>query len=516
MVKKLFLALFILISLYAVREGWFYFLERQKLPLGATIADVSVEYLTLKEAGEKVAQVYAQPIVINSAIAGERVEIAPSEVGFDIDLAGMLAEAEAQHNALQWWVGYLGYLLSQPIDPITVPLLASHDVNKVREVVEIAAELMEDPTLPPRLEPRTLRFLEGKSGYDADRDATQQLMITALYNPSVREIELPLTYREPPPLDMQLLADQFEQQLDVDGLVTIAFLKDLQTGEEINIRADTAVSGLSIMKIPILIEVYRVIDGQPNFDQQQLLNQMIIESSNLAANLLLDVVAGQDNAYLGSDILTESMAALGLENTYIVTPYEEPARPEKPVHVTPANSVEELLTDPEPSMQTTAEDIGTLLSMIYDCSKGGGALLALYPDQLDSAECQAMIDLLMLNVEGTWMIRDGMPEDTTVAHKHGYGFDIHGDAGLIMSDGGDYVLVMYVSDPGVDWLVADLSFPIMRGLSRIAYNYYNNDNPYLGFREYELEEPHDEAVEVTDSAEITTTLSLTSTITAEP
>ena len=33
-----------------------------------------------------------------------------------------------------------------------------------------------------------------------------------------------------------------------------------------------------------------------------------------------------DNAYLGVDILTESMQRLGLENTFIVTPYEEPDR----------------------------------------------------------------------------------------------------------------------------------------------------------------------------------------------
>ncbi len=489
MVKKLLLALFILVGLYTAREGWFYFLERQKLPLGATIADVSVEFLTLIEASEKVATVYGQPIIINSDIAGERVELTPSELGFDIDLATMIADAEAQHNEMEWWVGFLGYLLKEPIDPINVPLIATHDQSKVVEVSQMAAELMDDPTLPPRLEPRTLRFLPGEDGYQADLDLTNDLFVNALYAPEQnnRQLELPLIYQEPPPLDFELLAKTFESHLDVSGLVTVGFLKDLETGHEISIRGDVAVSGLSIMKIPILIEVFRAIEGQPNFDQQKLLNQMIIESSNLAANLLLDVVAGQDNAYLGSDILTESMQALGLENTYLVTPYEEPARPEKPSFVTVANSVDELLTSPEDSMQTTAEDIGTLVAMIYDCRDGGGALLALYPDSLNPVECQAMIDLLMLNVEGTWMIRDGMPDGTTVAHKHGYGFDIHGDAGLIFSEGGDYVLVTYVTDPGVDWLVAELSFPIMRELSRIAFNFYNPDTPYLDFRDYEIE-----------------------------
>lgn len=487
MVKRLLLALLVLVGLYATREGWFYFLERQKLPLGTTIAEVPVEKLTLIEATEKVAEAYGRPLVVNSEVAGERVEISPSEFGFEMDLASMVTEAETQHNAMQWWVGYLGYLLQEPIDPITIPLAATHDASKVTELAQRAATLMDDPTLPPRLEPRTLRFLDGEDGYQTDLALTEELFVNSLYSPEERVIELPLVYQEPPPLDFELLERTFETHLDVSGLVTVGFMKDLATGHEISIRGDIAVSGLSIMKIPILVETFRAIEGQPNFDQQKLLNQMIIESSNLAANLLLDVVAGEDNAYLGSDILTESMQALGLENTYIVTPYEEPARPDKPSFVTPANSVDELLTSPEASMQTTAEDIGTLLAMIYDCRNGGGALLALYPDSLNPVECQSMIDLLMLNVEGTWMIRDGMPDGTIVGHKHGYGFDIHGDAGLIFSEGGDYIIVTYVTDPGVDWLVAELSFPIMRELARIAFNFYNPDTPYLDFRDYEIE-----------------------------
>ena len=487
MIKKLLLALVVLVSLYALREGWFYFLERQKLPFGTTIGGVPVEFMTLEEAGEAVATAFGQPVVLSNEVNGERIELAPSDLSFELDLSTMLQQAEAEKDAMEWWVGYVGYLLDRPIAPITIELLATHNPAQVDEVAELAADLMAEPVKPPRLEPRTLRFLPGESGYEPDTIITAQRITAALYSPSNREATMVLNFAEAPELDYTILQTIVENHLNVAGLATIGFIVDLQTGEEISVNGDAAVSGLSIMKIPILIEVFRKIDGQPNFDQQKLLNQMIIESSNLAANLLLDVVAGQDNAYLGSDILTESMQRLGVENTYIVTPYEEPPRPSKPLLRTAANTVDELLTKPEESMQTTAEDIGTLLVMIYDCANGGGALLALYPDQLDSTECQAMIDLLMLNVEGTWMIRDGMPKGTTVAHKHGYGFDIHGDAGLVFSEGGDYVIVTYVSDPGVDWLVSELSFPIMRELSRIVYNYYNPENPHLDFREYEIE-----------------------------
>ena len=83
-----------------------------------------------------------------------------------------------------------------------------------------------------------------------------------------------------------------------------------------------------------MIETFRAVDGPLNSDQKKLLDQTAIFSGNYSANLLLDVVAGQDNAYLGVDILTQSMHRLGLENTFIATPYEERPRPERQTYIT--------------------------------------------------------------------------------------------------------------------------------------------------------------------------------------
>ena len=87
-----------------------------------------------------------------------------------------------------------------------------------------------------------------------------------------------------------------------------------------------------------------------------------------------------------------------MENTFIVTPYEEPDRPGKGTLQTQANSRTDIVTNPDPTMQTTAEDMGTLLAMIYHCSQGGGTLLALYPEQLTPTECQSIIDVLSENI----------------------------------------------------------------------------------------------------------------------
>lgn len=478
MVKKLFLLLLIVVGIYVARESYFYVLVREKLPEGTRIGNVDVSQLSLQEAGEAVAEAYAEPIVIYNETVGEEVPVVPSEFEFTLDLETMLAEVAAAHNAQEWWVGFVGYLLKNPIEPIEVDLVATHNVDKAYEVTQIVADLVAVPAVPPRLEPGTFVFMDGQSGYSADIDTTVQQVVVALYTTDARRVEIPVTYEEPPPLDFDLLETTLRDRLIAEqGLLGSIFIKDLHTGEEISINGDLALSGMSIVKIPILLETYRAIETA-TFDQQKLINETAVFSGNFSANLLLDVVAGQDNAYLGVDILSESMDRLGLHNTFIVTPYEEPSRPGRFTKLTPANSVEGLVTNPDPSMQTTAEDMGALLAMIYDCSLGGGALLALYPGELTAEECQSTIDVLALNTEGN-LIRFGVPEGVVVSHKHGWATNTHGDAGIVFSPNRAYVIITYLTQPATDWLVADYSFPILREMSRTVYNYFNTDAPYL-------------------------------------
>jgi hypothetical protein len=58
----------------------------------------------------------------------------------------------------------------------------------------------------------------------------------------------------------------------------------------------------------------------------------------------------------------------------------------------------------------------------------------------------------------------------------------HGDAGIVLSPGGDFVIVEYLSLPAGDtgdWLSHDITFPILREIARTTYNYFNPDNPNL-------------------------------------
>ena len=456
---------------------WFEFrLARDLLPAGTRVAGVDVSGLTLEQASEKLASVYAEPVYLYHR--QDHVELNPQDVGFTLDMDAMSRELQqtlAQQDSL---MAFASFVLKRPLQPVEAPLRASHDQAALLAMLESVSDFLDQPAQPAQMLRRGEVMAAGAGGYITDLEASLPLAEEALYRPQNRVAQLALIEQDPEEVDMELLAEVIESNLaSFDGFGSV-FVKDLQSGEEISINADVAVSGLSILKIAIFVEAYRALDREPNAYELQLFEDTATRSSNYGANLLLHVVAGENNTYKGADILTESMRLLGLSNTFIAVPYDAAAPAHRQsTYATPANSVGNLPTEPDSTMQTTAEEVGTLLTMIYDCSKGGGALLAAYPNSLTPTECQQIIDLMTRNEEGN-LIRFGVPHGTPVSHKHGWARATHADAGIVFSPGGDFVIVEYLSQPG-DWLVADESFPILREIPRIVYNYFNREAPYL-------------------------------------
>jgi beta-lactamase class A len=301
----------------------------------------------------------------------------------------------------------------------------------------------------------------------------------ALYRAGERTVQLKFIDQPAPEWGMYLLENEIRKQLDsFDGFGTV-FVLDLQTGEEVRINADVAVSALSMLKIAIFVETYRTLDQPPDDYVQGLLTETAIHSSNHSANLLLHVIAGEDNTYRGADILTQYMRELGLVNTFMAVPYDAAEVATRPsTYQTPANSRSDVITNPDPARQTTTEEIGSVLAMLYYCAEGRGGFLAVYPEQITQEECQSIVDLMIRNEEGN-LIRYGVPEGVPVSHKHGWDFTQHGDAGIVYSPNGDFVIVIYLAQPESDWMSSDYSFPIIREITRAAYNYFNFDDPYL-------------------------------------
>lgn len=475
--RLLTITLIVLALLYLGYQAFLYSYARSLLPQSLTVAGLDLSGASRPEATELLNQAYLTPVIVY--YQDERLEIATEEVGFQMDVEGMLDTAVAAKGEQDFWSGYLEFLLQRSMDPINIELRAAHDAEALNERLQAIASFLDKPAKAPQLLASSTSYQAGEAGYVMDVAASLPLVEAAFYQTDNREVDLIIENQPEPGFSMDSLRSNLVGQLDAFSGLGSVFVMDLATGEEIGINADVAMSGLSILKILIFLETYRVLNNPPDEYVQQLLEDTAIRSSNYGANLLLHVIAGENNTYLGAEILTESARRLGLVNTFMAVPYDATAVSTRPsTYTTPANSRPDLPTRPDTAMQTTAEEMGTLLSMIYYCAQGGGALLAVYPNQITPDECQAIIDLMVRNEEGN-LIRFGVPEAVPVSHKHGWDFVTHGDAGIVLSPGADYVIVEYVTAPESDWLPYEIGFPILREVSRATYNYFNFDNPNM-------------------------------------
>lgn len=277
--------------------------------------------------------------------------------------------------------------------------------------------------------------------------------------------------------NIQYLAAAVEQTLaDFDG-VSSYIIKDLNTGDTISHNADVAIAGMSLVKIPILIETYRALDNPPGIEATKLLTQTTALSSNFAANLLLKTVVGPNDTYAGADILTASMRQLGAFNTFITVPYDLEPRPDQiNSYLTLANQRTDVTTLADPFRQTTMGDLALLLEMIYTCAEtGNGRLTDTYPATITQTECQEIL-LLMQQNELVALLEAGLPAETTFAHKIGYIDDTYGDIGIVYSPNGDYLVALALYTPNwLEWAIAE---PLFTEIARQSYAHFNDPDAY--------------------------------------
>lgn len=485
--RILLVALLVLGTAFLLYQGFLFWRAMDKLPPDTTIAGVNIEGMTIDAAREAVNERFMSPIVVYKE--DERVaELNPQNVGFFINTEEMLTKAREEWQKQEMWRRYLEFVAGIAPQPISIDVQAQYDATALTNQLNTIADFVDRPAQGPQLLVGTGEIQSGQSGLITDREASLSALVTALYSPTERQVSLTMVEQPAPAWNIQVLQDAIENQLaSFEGFGSV-FVLDLQTGEEVRINSDVAVSALSIMKIAIFVEAYRALDNPPNDYEQELFLNTATASSNHSANLLLHVIAGQDNTYEGAAVLTDEMHKMGMINSFMAIPYDAAAVPSRPsTYSTPANQNSTIDTRPDTTMQTTAEDIGGLLAMLYYCAEGEGGLLAIYPGEITQEECQAIVDLMVLNVEGN-LIRFGVPDGVPVSHKHGWSFNEHGDAGIVYSPGGDYVIYVLLAQPESDWLSSDYSFPILREISRAAYNYFNHDNPFEGRPQEQIEE----------------------------
>lgn len=228
------------------------------------------------------------------------------------------------------------------------------------------------------------------------------------------------------------------------GEFAVAF-RDLQTGEQLLWNERTIFHAASTMKTPVMIEVFKqaaagklslqdsitvkndfksIVDGSPyqlnpaddsefelykktgtKVTLSELVYQMIIQSSNLATNMVIEMVDGKK--------VTQTMRELGANDIQVLRGVEDGKAFAKGL-----NNV------------VTAYD----LMLIYT---------ALAEGRLVNREaCDQMIRILLDQQHNT-LIPAHLPKEVKVAHKTGSITGVHHDSGIVyLPDGRKYVLVI--------------------------------------------------------------------------
>jgi hypothetical protein len=330
-------------------------------------------------------------------------------------------------------------------------------------------------------------FQPGKPGFTFEVDRATDQVVMMLQAGVTEPIRFEPDLVPPPPITPGLLLPPLEARLAQFPGVTSLLVKNLDTGELLyESNADYVLSGMSIVKIGIMVEVYRYLGGSVDEQTYQELVAMLgSESCNPCANRLMATVGG-GSAEAGAQKVTASMRQLGLANFYLCAPFRVVELWDEGGRIVPAaylgsTPLQSEIPRFDRCVKATPREMAALVEMIYDCTEDQGLLRDTWPEIRPQA-CQEMIDVMAAN-DLRNMLGAGIPDDVKLAHKHGFsGYDVpwgdtRGEVGIVFSPGANWLISFYIWEdtPWINW---GINQPLYRDVSNMLYNYFNPEKPY--------------------------------------
>lgn len=445
--------------------------SQRMLPQGLTIGGMNVGGRTRDQALDALAEAYTTPI--NVYYEGETILLMPEMVELTLNVDATSENLDEVLLAQAGFEGFLQYTIetisqrnvqAQEITPIL-----SYSRERLDAFLNRIAQHHDHPPLEPVPLPEAETFRPPQPGTTLDVEASRPLIVSTLLSPVEHEVELVVEVEPIPQASMNFLREALDERLASFTGIAGIYVKNLDTGQELCYNCNVAFAGLSTLKIGIVPLYYQRLDTYPDPETTALITATLTESDNAATNQLLAEI-GAGNPYTGAQKATAFFQDLGLKNSFMAVPYDMKEGIAPPDFTTPANTRTDFNTDPDPYIQTTPLDIGLLLEALSQCQAGGGHLRLLYPQTITPAECEDTLNWLEQNEINT-LLQAGMPEDTRVAHKHGWADDTHADVALVYSPGARYVLSVFLYEP--DWLVWEESAPTFADIGRLTYLFFN-------------------------------------------
>ena len=269
--------------------------------------------------------------------------------------------------------------------------------------------------------------------------------------------EVPESERERVDEGLEDARQEIEDYADDHEGTAGVYVQDVKGGFGYGVNPDETFFGASVMKIPLLVAVFRKIDeGEISLEDsvetepgdwaggagwlqweepgeshlvQDYLWMMMTQSDNVATNAMLRLVGGPEyvnevardlgapDTFLYQKVTSERAAVMELDNT------------------------------------TTPRDMATILGKI---STGTAA---------SPESCQEMIEIMSQNYLQS-SIKDGLPEDVEAAKKGGWLYKVYDEAGIVWHEDRPYVIAIFSKHGSED--VED-GKALLRGISKAVY-----------------------------------------------
>lgn len=462
--------------------------QADRLPTDVTVAGVAVGGLSAGEAVTRWENALTQPVTV--WYNDSPIVIDPAALGFRINSAAMLADVRATADiAGSNWQRFFNYLTGQESrNTIAIPLAADYQQNLLEQLLQEIGLRYDQPPGRASYDLQTLTVRPGSGGYALNQRAALAAVDAALRSPDRRSVSLPVENTGSGSTDLTVLRDTIVEYLDSQGFLydsqnTVAsiYIQDLQTGEEINLLSDVAFSAASTIKVAIMIDYFRYLSLAPTDEEAYLMANSLLCSNNSSSNLIMQIIGGGTNIFNGLASVTSTAQYLGARNTFITAPFILGVEGQQlgSIAAPPTSPNPNHNTGADPFNQTTAEDLGTLFGMIYDCANYGSGLMAAYPDgQFTQNECRQMLELMSAN-DLERLLQGGIPADARISHKNGWLSNMHGDAGIVFSPNGRHYIISVFLWENVEFFSFERAWPLIEGISRAAWNYFNPENPLL-------------------------------------
>jgi len=256
------------------------------------------------------------------------------------------------------------------------------------------------------------------------------------------------------------------------GGVAGFWVSPVEGGSRYGVRGDEAFFAASVIKVPVMISVYRKIEagelrktdriattredyaeGAGNMQWEpagtehtvgELLWLMMVESDNVATNVLVRTVGG-------SGAVNEAARSLGADATVLRRKVSQ-----------------ERAAVPSLDNQTTPRDTTTLVRAIAQKKAAS------------PASCEEMLDLMRQNNK-EWWLEGGVPPGTKVANKGGWLSAVYDDAGVVFFGREPYVISVF-SQYGPRGLAAGNG--VVKDVSRAVFHAQSGKT----LKEYEKEQ----------------------------